>query len=179
LGGADRARRRLRDAHADEVAAHRRQGSVVKRGARPAEHAPVEQLRRAARPGELVAPVAPPVTDDEHGHRDVGKDDPEQDLAGAHRRASLPGPIPGGAYGSSPTSSLGGPVAASRRARARSAADGSPSVRQTASRTYAYGVPRSRRARRRSSIAARCSRRTIAPRPSGAEAANSSITGRK
>src|SRR6185312_1890666 len=178
LGDANRLGRRLRNAQADYVTAHGGQRAVVEGGAGPAEHAAVEDLGRAARPGELVAPVAPIVADDEDRERRVRKDDPEQDLARAHRRASVPAVISGGMNGSSPTSSCGGPAAAILTFRARSEADRSPSVRHTASSTSAYGVPRSRRFSRRSSIAARCSRRTICPSPPGIAAANSSITGR-
>ena len=54
--------------------------------------------------------------------RDVGEDDPEQDLAGAHRRASVPGITSGGRERLEPHELVRRPLAASLTARARSAA---------------------------------------------------------
>src|SRR5207248_1307803 len=131
----DRIGERCRDDQADDVPADGGQGAVVEHRTGPAEDAAVEQLGRAAGPVELVAAVAPPVPDDEHGERDVRNDDPQQELAGAHRLASVVGITSGGANGSRPTSSWGGPLAASLTVRAPSAPEGAPTARQTASST--------------------------------------------
>jgi len=72
-----------RGARPDHGAADRGERAVVKGGTCPAQHAAVEQLGGAARPGELVGAVASPVADDERRDRHVGQDDPEQDRAGA------------------------------------------------------------------------------------------------
>src|SRR5450755_5038071 len=114
-----------------------RQRTVVKQRATPLEHPPLEQLGRAARPAELVAAVAPDVTEDEDRDRDVGDHHPQEDVGGAHRGASTVGMTSGGANGSSPTSSCGGPWASSRSRLSRSVAERPPTSSHTASSTSA------------------------------------------
>ena len=151
----------------------------------------LEELGGARGPAELVVAVAPDVPDHEHGHGGVGQDDPQQQVDAAHRRP--PGIAPaqaagarrtgsgitsGGAKGSRPTDSPGGPSRARRRSSSRSSA---PQLGQHQAERR-RGAPRrgSRRAPApvgTSSITGRYSA-SRAPPPTGSSAANSSITGR-
>src|SRR5215470_16896069 len=122
------------------------------------------QLAGTGGPTELVIVVAPYMTADEDRNRQVWNDDPQQ---GVHRRPPM---YSGGAKGSSPTSSAGGPLRARSSARSRSAGAGSGSTHRTRSSTSTYGDPASASAIRSSSTPARCSRSSSRP-ASGARAA--------
>ena len=106
------------------------QDPEVEQRAAPAQQPVLVELRRPGRPAELVVAVAPHVADDEGRQADVGHDHPQE---GVHPQppprnvgigssvgpalepgAAGPGSKPGVAYGVSPTSSAGGPSAASR-----------------------------------------------------------------
>ena len=132
------------------AADHREQAEVEQEHRRP-QPAALEELGRARRPAELVVAVAPDVADHEHRHRDVGQDDPQQQVdrgssgasrqragAGAGPRRTGSGITSGGAKGSRPTASPGGPSrgqAPQLRALVRAAASGS--IRQSASSSAA------------------------------------------
>ena len=174
----------LRDQDADHVAADHGEQADVEERAADLQPARLEQLRRARRPGELVAAVAPDVADDERRDREVGQDDPEERRAAAdgerrHRTASVGGMTSGGANGSRPTSSSGGPSRAMRRASASSSALSGGSVDDD-------GVEHARRTGCRCRAATRAAARSPGRiRPStasasspGASAANSRIAGR-
>ena len=89
LGHADGLGEGLGDQQADHVPTDGCERAVMERGAGPAEDLVFEDLGGAAGPAELVGPVAPPGADGEGRDRDVRKDDPQQDLAGAHGRAPV------------------------------------------------------------------------------------------
>ena len=173
----------------EHVAGDRGQDAEVEERARPAQHPALEQLRRARAPAVLVAPVAPPEADDEDRQRRVGQDDVEQRLAAGHGASlppiigrAAPGPssgiTSGGAKGSSPTSSLGGPSAARRLIRASFADPSRPHS----------GRDHVEQRRERARLPAQAGADELDRDPivleqrrpgSGARAANSSISGRK
>ena len=137
----DRARRALRDQDPQHMAADRGERAVVKQRASPLEQSPLEQLGGAGGPSELVVAVAPDVAEDEDRDRDVRDHDPQEDVAGAHRRASTVGMTSGGANGSSPTSSCGGPCASNRSRLNRSPADRPPTSSRPRRARVHTGLP--------------------------------------
>src|SRR6185437_2880180 len=158
LGDADRVGPAFRNQDADNVPGDGREGAVVEDGGAPFEQAPFLQLGGAAGPAELVVAPAPDVADDEDAERQVRQGHPYENLPGAaasHRGVSIPVRYPGGANGSRPTSSAGGPCSQDRRTRAWSLRRRPGSCAQTASMTSAYGDGASRSARSRSSRSAR------------------------
>src|SRR5665647_1762527 len=140
---------RARHAQTHDVTTEDEQDAEVEHRAAQAQQSALVELRRPCGPAELVVPVAPPVPDHEHGETDVGKDDPQEGVeAAGHAWAPLSaaallpmfapanvgvgnetGPLEpppgcgmysGGANGARPTSSAGGPCAASLMTASRS-----------------------------------------------------------
>ena len=104
----------LGDQDADDVACDGSESPVVKDRAAPLEPALFLKLGRAAGPTELVVAVAPDVADHEGGERQVREDHPPEQLEPAdtaQRRVTPRWMISGGAKGSRPTRSEGGPWA--------------------------------------------------------------------
>src|SRR5690606_16205939 len=133
------------------------------------------QLRRAGGPAELVVAVAPDVAADEDRDGHVRQSHPQDHVHGAECHA-LPLAI-ARPYGSRPTCSCSGPVAAKRATAVRSRLVNAGSVAVTESMTSAHGDRASCKPSRSSSSPARCS--TSRRRPaSGAQEANSSTTAR-
>ena len=180
----------LRDQDAEHVAADRRQHAEVEDRARVLEHAALEQLGRAGAPAVLVAPVAPPVADDEDRQGRVGKDDVEQHVRRGSR--GLPAADHRSRRRRAPRSAS--PPAA-RTARARPPRPAAPRRRAAGSAPSSAGRQpaeagdddvQQRRERAAlppqpgadSSIATRWSSSSSVPPASGASAANSSISGR-
>ena len=164
----------------------REQPEVEEQDRRPQPPA-LQDLGRARGPAELVVPIAPHVPDDEDRHRHVGKDDPEEELDRPHRPPPG-GPqgevartgscmTSGGAKGSSPTVSPGGPSRASRRSSASSSSSSGGSSRQRAPIRPAQGLSARSSDRRMSSMTGR-KLASSSPPPPGSSAANSSTTGR-
>src|SRR5690606_41424577 len=140
--------------------------AVVEQRPAPAQQPPLLRLRGPAGPAELVVPPPPHVPDHEDGQRQVRQDDPPQQVAGAHRgHGRVPPDVrySGGANGSRPTRSCGGPPADTRRISARSRTPRPGSRSHTASTSAAYGVPARWRARRSSPRSARRPRRGRSP----------------
>src|SRR6185503_10336589 len=174
LGDPDRARPRLRDEDPDHVTADDAEHPEMEREAADEEQTPLEELRRARRPGVAVAAVAPYVPDDEARQRDVRQQHPEERVEAAHPPTSASSGAP---KGSSPTSSAGGPSSARRRASSSWRAVGWGSASQSASSTAAWRLPRSWSAARTISSGARSDASSSLP-SSGRSDANSSTTGK-
>src|SRR6185437_14220046 len=158
LGDADGAGPALGDQHADHVPGDGAEGAVVEDRGAPLEQAAFLELCGAAGPAELVVAPPPDMADDEDAQGEVGQRYPHEDLprAGiAHREASR---YSGGANGSRPTSSAGGPDSQRRRTSAWSGRRSAGSSAQTASTTSAYGDEASRSPRSSNSNSARCER---------------------
>ena len=125
---------------------------MEQRAADPQQPVLVE-LGGAGGPAELVVAVAPEVADHERRQAQVGNDHPEEDVhqraprerRHRQRRGSVrqggPGSKAGVAYGVRPTSSSGGPSAASRRTASRSSPWSGGSVAVTASTAPAQREP--------------------------------------
>src|SRR5262249_21652187 len=137
LGYPDRPRPAFGDQDADDVPGDGREGAVVEHGGTPLEQPPLLQLRGPAGPAELVVPPPPHRPDDEDAQRAVPQRHPQEHLpaaAVAHRKASR---YSGGANGSRPTSSAGGPDSHRRRTSAWSGRRSAGSPAQTPSTTSA------------------------------------------
>ncbi len=129
VADAHRCRPRARHEDPEDVTADRGEDAEVEDRARVFQRPALEELSRPRPPAVLVGPVAPPGPDDEDRHRRVREDPVEEQRALAHDGTSRPptsgipapgsstGITSGGANGSSPTSSAGGPEAASDRIR--------------------------------------------------------------
>src|SRR4051794_459134 len=115
------------------MAEHDEQDAEVEQRRTQPQQPVLVELAGARRPAELVVAVAPDVPAGEDRNRDVRDDDPQQRV---HLRAPM---YSGGANGSSPTSSAGGPDRASSSARSMSCTAGSGRTARIASSTSTYG----------------------------------------
>src|SRR5579875_125154 len=196
LGNSDRLRPPFGDENADDMPHDGGKGAVVEDRTAPLEEAAFLQLRRSARPAELVVPPTPDMADHENAECQVGEADPEKDLPSArvchseppYSRVTtgageerLPGAgvkprYSGGANGSTPTSSCGGPSRRSRSTRTRSGRFNRGSNTVTASMSSTYGLSMCCNAPRSTSSSARCAARSDLP--FGERSANSSTIGR-
>ena len=190
------ARRRLRPPRSTTAArggrARGRRSRPARRGGRSmlaeAQHPALEQLRRAGSPPVLVGAVAPPVPDGERppaprraGRRRGARRHGSWTAADQRPRHADPSASPitsGGAKGSRPTSSVGGPAR-----RGGVILPSSPRGEPGQSPATRVEQPARRGSRRgagwRGSARSRRDARRAAPVPaSGARAANSSISGR-
>src|ERR1019366_7074435 len=119
-----RAGRRLGHQDPEHVAADDEQDAEVKQRRAEPQQAALIQLAGPGGPAELVVAVAPDMAEHEYGDGHVRGDDPRR-----------PPMYSGGANGSRPPSSAGGPVRASSSARCRSRGAASGRTPRTASMT--------------------------------------------
>ena len=177
LADPDRVGPRLRHQQADDVAADDAEHPEVEQRAADPQQPVLVELGGPGGPAELVVAVAPPgdrprrSSGTGRGRRRRGT----RSSAGSWERrhgqqggrgaapVAAPGLNCGLANGASPTSSSGGPSAASRRTASRSSPRSGGSVAVTASIRRAHGEPMSRSERRSSSRPARWS--SIRSRP--------------